>query len=153
MMLSNQTYTLFLLQLFDSIEMAAEEIVQIPKCMYIRDQPHAAKILLDNSIKHKKPQLSYLNRLRPLTESARTTTTTSSIDTTAVIPQPLNHLLLPKQKAIHKNKLSFSLLKMMMMMKEEARWKKMLSLVTHFPLNISCYNHSSWKNTNLSERK
>ena len=23
-------------------------------------------ILLDNSIKHKKPQLSYLNRLRPL---------------------------------------------------------------------------------------
>ena len=53
--------------------------------MYIRDQPHVAHILLDNSIKHKKPQLSYLNRLRPLNESARTTTT-SAIDTPAVIP-------------------------------------------------------------------
>ena len=65
--------------------MAAEEFVLIPKHMYIRDQPHAAHILLDNSIKHKKPQLSYLNRLRPLNESARTTTT-SAIDTSAVIP-------------------------------------------------------------------
>ena len=65
--------------------MAAEEFVLIPKHMYIRDQPHAAHILLDNSIKHKKPQLSYLNRLRPLNESA-TSTTTSAIDTPAVIP-------------------------------------------------------------------
>ena len=65
--------------------MAAEEFVLIPKHMYIRDQPHAAHILLDNSIKHKKPQLSYLNRLRPLNESAKTTTT-SAIDTPAVIP-------------------------------------------------------------------
>ena len=40
--------------------------------------------MLDNSIKHKKPQLSYLNHLRPLNESARTTT--SAIDTPAVIP-------------------------------------------------------------------
>ena len=31
-------------------------------------------------------------------------------------PQPLNHLFLPKQKTIHKNKLSLSLLKTMMMM-------------------------------------
>ncbi|XP_063713691.1 protein DEK-like [Symsagittifera roscoffensis] len=65
--------------------MAAEEFVLIPKHMYIRDQPHAAHILLDNSIKHKKPQLSYLNRLRPLNESARTTTT-SAFDKSAVIP-------------------------------------------------------------------
>ncbi|XP_063711580.1 DNA mismatch repair protein Msh6-like [Symsagittifera roscoffensis] len=64
--------------------MAAEEFGLIPKHMYISDQPHAAQILLDNSIKHKKPQLSYLNRLRPLNESARTTT--SAIDTPAVIP-------------------------------------------------------------------
>ena len=71
--LSNQTNTLFLLQVFDCIEMAADEFVLIPKHMYIRDQPHAAQLLLDNSIKHKKPQLSYLNRLRPLNESARTT--------------------------------------------------------------------------------
>ena len=114
--LSNQTYTLFLLQVFDSIEMAAEEFVLVPKHMYIRDQPHAAQILLNNSITHKKVQTSFLNRLRLQNESARTTITTSAIDTTAVIPQPLNPLSLPKQKTIHKNKLSFSLLKMMMMM-------------------------------------
>ena len=70
--------------MFDCIETAAEEFVLIPKHMYIRDQTHAAQILLDNSIKHKKQQLSYLNRLRPLNESARTTT--SAIDTPAVIP-------------------------------------------------------------------
>ena len=48
--------------------MAAEDIVLIPKHMCIRDRPHATQILLDNSIKHKKLQLSYLNRLRPLNE-------------------------------------------------------------------------------------
>ena len=67
--------------------MAAEEFVLIPKHMYIRNQPHAAQILLDNSIKHKKPQLSYLSCLRPLNESARTKI--SAIDTTAVIPPTL----------------------------------------------------------------
>ena len=148
--LSNQTYTLFLLQVFDSIEKAAEEFVLISKHMYIRDQPHAAHILLENSIKHKKPPLSYWNRLRPLNASARTTATTSAIDTT-VIPQPLNHLSLPRQKTIRENKLSFSL-KMMMMMKE-TRWKKILSLVKHYPLNVSCFNYNSGTNTNLSERK
>ena len=66
--------------------MGAEEFVLISKHMYMRDQPHAAHILLENSIKHKKPPLSYWNRLRPLNASARTTATTSAIDTT-VIPQ------------------------------------------------------------------
>ena len=46
--------------------MAAEEFVLIPKHTYIREQPHASQVLLNNSIKHKKPQLSYLNRMRPL---------------------------------------------------------------------------------------
>ena len=77
-------HTLFLLQVFDSIEMAAEEFVQIPKHMCIRDQPHAAKVLLVNSIKHKKPQLSYLNRLS-LNESTRTAATTTPA--TPVIPR------------------------------------------------------------------
>ena len=45
--------------------MTAQEFVLIPKHIYTREQPHAAQILLENSIKHKKPQLSYLNRLRP----------------------------------------------------------------------------------------
>ena len=31
------------------------------KNLCIRKQPHAAQTLLDNSIKHKKPELSYLN--------------------------------------------------------------------------------------------
>ena len=75
--------------------MTAEEFVLIPKHMYIRDQPHAAQILLDNSIKHKKPQLSYLNRLRPLNESARTITT-SAIDTPAVIPPTLEPPIVAK---------------------------------------------------------
>ena len=60
--------------------MTAQEFVLIPKHIYIREQPHAAQILLDNSIKHEKPQLSYLNRLRPL----KATTTTNS----PVIPTP-----------------------------------------------------------------
>ena len=79
---------LFLLQVFDSIEMAAEKIVLIPKHMYIRDQPHAAQILLDNSIKHKKPQLSYLNRMWPLKESTLTTKTISATDTAVIPPSP-----------------------------------------------------------------
>ena len=44
---------------------AAEEFVLIPKHVYVREQPHAAHVLLDNSIEQKKPQLSYLNRMRP----------------------------------------------------------------------------------------
>ena len=68
--------------------MAAAELSLIPKHMYIRDQSFAAQNLLDNAIKHKKPQLSYLNRLRTLNEPARTTTTTktSTTDTPSVIP-------------------------------------------------------------------
>ena len=46
--------------------MTAQEFDLIPKHIYIREQPHAAENLHDNSIKHKKPHLSYLNRLRPL---------------------------------------------------------------------------------------
>ena len=59
--------------------MTTQEFVLILKHIYIREQPHAAQILLDNSIKHKKPQLSYLNRLRPL----KATTTN-----TPVMPTP-----------------------------------------------------------------
>ena len=71
---------MFLLQVFDSIKMTAQEFVLIPKQVYIREQPHAAPFLLDNSIKRKKTQLSYLNRLRPL----NATTTTNP----PVIPTP-----------------------------------------------------------------
>ena len=47
--------------------MAAEEFVLIPKHTYIREQLYATQVLLNSSIKHKSPQLSYLNRMRPLT--------------------------------------------------------------------------------------
>ena len=77
-----------MLQVFDCIEKTTDEFNLVSKHTYIREQPHAAQILLDKSIKHKKPQLSYLDRLRSLNESARTTTTTttSAIDTPVVIP-------------------------------------------------------------------
>ena len=44
---------------------AAEEFVLNSKHVYVREQPLAAHVLLDNSIEHKKPQLSYLNQMRP----------------------------------------------------------------------------------------
>ena len=46
--------------------MAAEEFVLIPKHTYIQEQPYASQVLLNSSIKHKNPQLSYLNRMIPL---------------------------------------------------------------------------------------
>ena len=61
-----------MLQTSNCIKLTAHEFVLIPKQFYIREQTHAAQILLDNSIKHKKPHLSYLNRLRPL-QATRTT--------------------------------------------------------------------------------
>ena len=45
--------------------MTAEEFILIPKHLYVEEQPHAARLLHDNSIKHKNAQLSYLNPLRP----------------------------------------------------------------------------------------
>ena len=77
--------------------MTAHEFVLIPKHIYIGEKPHAAHVLLDNSIKHKKPQLSYLNHLRP----PNATTTNPS-----VIPTPES---VSQQKTIKENKLSFSL--------------------------------------------
>ena len=46
--------------------MTAQEFVLIPKHIYIREQSHAAQVLIDISINYKKPQLLYSNRLRPL---------------------------------------------------------------------------------------
>ena len=149
MIISNQTDTLFLLQVFDCIEMAAEEFVLNPKHVYIRDQPPAAQILLDNSIKHKKPQLSYLNRLRPLKESARTTTTTSAIGTPAVVPPTPEPPIVAKAD----NNPQKQALLLTSQDDDDDDDDVLLSLVRHYPQNVSCYNYSSWTNTNLSERK
>ena len=68
-----------MLQFFDSIKITAQEFVLIPKHIDFREQLHAAEIFVDISIKLYKPQLSYLNQLRPL--NATTTNPT-------VIPTP-----------------------------------------------------------------
>ena len=59
--------------------MAAEEFVLIPKHKYIREQPHASQVLLNSSIKHKKPQLSYLNRMRPLISPKQNSVSTETL--------------------------------------------------------------------------
>ena len=38
--------------------MISEELIQIPKHLYVKEQPHAASVLHDISIQHKNPQLS-----------------------------------------------------------------------------------------------
>ena len=60
--------------------MTAEEFTLIPKQLYVKEQPHAARVLHDNTIKHKNAQLSYFNRLRPqLTPQTSKTTATKEI--------------------------------------------------------------------------
>ena len=59
--------------------MAAEEFVLIPKHTYIREQPHASQVLFNSSIKHKKPQLSYLNRMRPLIPTKQNSVSTETL--------------------------------------------------------------------------
>ena len=54
-----------MLQVFDKLTITAEESISIPKHLYIKEQPQAARVVHDISIKHKNAQLSYLNRLRP----------------------------------------------------------------------------------------
>ena len=68
--------------------MSAEEFILIPKHLYVKEQPHAARVLHDNNIKHKNAQLSYLNRLRPqLPPQASKTTATKETFTENVEPQ------------------------------------------------------------------
>ena len=45
--------------------MTDKEFILIPKHLYVKEQPHAARVLHDNTIKHKNAQISYLNLLRP----------------------------------------------------------------------------------------
>ena len=59
--------------------MAAEEFVLIPKHTYIREQRHTSQVLLNSSIKQKKPQLSYLNRMRPLIPTKQNSVSTETL--------------------------------------------------------------------------
>ena len=69
--------------------MTAEELILIPKHLYVKEQPHAARVLHDNNIKQKNAQLSYLNRLRPRLppQTNKTTSKTKETFTENVEPQ------------------------------------------------------------------
>ena len=107
--------------------MTLKELLLIPKHIFIREQPHPAQVLLDNSIKHKKPQLSCLNRLRPLNA-----TTNPSVILT---PETLIN-------AIAENNQQEQAL--LLIEDERINWKQLLSLITLHPLNVLFYNYNSW---------
>ena len=67
--------------------MTAEEIILIPKHLYVKQK--RARVLHDNTIKHKNAQLSYLNRLRPQLppQSSKTTATKETFTKNAAEPQ------------------------------------------------------------------
>ena len=69
--------------------MTSEQFILIPKHLYVKEQPHAARVLHDNTIKHKNAQLSYLNRLRPKLppQSSKTTATKETFTENAAEPQ------------------------------------------------------------------
>ena len=45
--------------------MTAEDFILIPKLLYVKEQPHAARVLHDNNIKHKKLNYPILTGLDP----------------------------------------------------------------------------------------
>ena len=121
--------------------------------MYIRDQPHAAHILLDNSIKHKKPQLSYLNRLRPLNEQQEQQQHQLLITSAVIPPTPEPPIVAKAENNPQKHALPLT-------SQDDDddddgdgdddddddegnEMEKSLSLVRHYPQNVSCYNYSS----------
>ena len=53
------------MEMYHCLIITAEEFILNPKHLYVKEQPHAARVLQNNTIKHKNAQLSYLNRLRP----------------------------------------------------------------------------------------
>ena len=67
--------------------------------LYVKEQPHAARVLHDNHIEHKNAQLSYLNRLRPqLPAQTSKTTATKETFTENVDPQQEQLKLLTDDK-------------------------------------------------------
>ena len=81
--------TLFLFQVPHNLIMTAEEFILIPKHLYVKEQPDAARVLHDNNIKHKNAQLSYLHRLRPQLppQTSKTTATKETFTENAAEPQ------------------------------------------------------------------
>ena len=61
--------------------MTAEEFILVPKHLYVKNEPQAARVLHYNRIKTKKAQLSYLSRLRPQLppQTSKTTLTKGTV--------------------------------------------------------------------------
>ena len=55
-----------MLQIPHNLILTYEEFQLALKHLFVKEQPHAARVLLDNSIEPKKAHLSYHSRLRPL---------------------------------------------------------------------------------------
>ena len=64
--------------------MTAEEFILIPKHLYVNEQPHAARVLHDNTINY----ISYLNRLRQQLppQTSKTTATKETFTENAAEP-------------------------------------------------------------------
>ena len=74
----------------------AEEFILISKHLYAKEQSHAARVLNDNTIKHKNAQLSYLNQLRTqlLPRTSETAATKETFTENAAEPQQKQLVLL-----------------------------------------------------------
>ena len=79
--------------------MAAEEFVLIPKHKYIREKPQASQVLLNSSIKHKRPQLSYLNRMRPLIPPKQNSVSTETLPLPLPPTPPSTPLVDPEEQS------------------------------------------------------
>ena len=80
--------------------MTAEEFILILKPLYVKEQPHVARVLHERSNKHNHTQLSYPKRLRPLLppQTSKTTATTETFTEKAEPPQEQFKLLTDDKK-------------------------------------------------------
>ena len=98
---------MFLLQVPHNLIKTAEEIILIPKHLFVKEQPHTARVLHDNTIEHQNAQLSYLSRLRSqLPPQTSKTTATKEPFTENVEPQKEHLKLLTdnEEKPVERDK-------------------------------------------------
>ena len=76
--------------------MTDKEFILIPKHLYVKEQPHAARVLPDNTIKQKNAQISYLNLLRPQLppQTSKTTATKETFTKNTAEPKQEQLVLL-----------------------------------------------------------
>ena len=90
------------MEMYHCLIITAEELILIPKHLYVKEQPHAARVLQNNTIKHKNAQLSYFNRLRPQLPppTSKTTATKVTFTENAAEPQQEQLELLPDDEQV-----------------------------------------------------